>query len=187
MPNKLNLHDFVFITIMSTAIAISWWGYSFFYNLISPILKPFGLRGLIEGVWLLPGIFFGIIIRKRGSALLGSVIAAGIEGFISQWGFSALVSGFCQGLPVELVFIALSYNNWNKTTCALAGALSALGGYIITFFWYNYSSFGIKYNLINLGCGIISGAILGGLLARYIAFNLAKTGVLNQFAIARGA
>ncbi|MDD3267381.1 MAG: ECF transporter S component [Burkholderiales bacterium] len=186
MSNKLNLHDFVFIAIMSTAIAIAWWGYSFFYNIISPILKPFGLSGLIEGIWLISGIFFGIIIRKPGSAILGSMIAATIEGFISQWGLSALISGFFQGLPVELIFLAFSYNKWNKIICAIAGALSALCGYLVTFFWYNYSSFGIKYNLLNLGCGMLSGAILGGLLARYIALNLAKTGALNQFAIARG-
>lgn len=186
MSNKLNLHDFIFITIMSTAIAIAWWGYSFFYNIISPMLKPFGLSGIIEGVWLLSGIFFGIIIRKPGSALLGSMIAAGIEGFISQWGLSALVSGFCQGLPVELIFFAFSYKIWNKTICAIAGASSALCGYIVTFFWYNYSSFGIQYNLLNLSCSMLSGAVLGGLLARYIALNLANTGVLNQFAIARG-
>lgn len=186
MNNKLNLHDFIFIAIMATTLGIIWWGYSFIYNILSPFLKPFAISGLIEGIWQISGIFFAIIIRKPGSALLGAIIAAGVEGFISQWGISALVSGFFQGLPAELLFLALGYKNWNKLTCAIAGSLCALGGYIVTFFWYNYNSFGLKYNLINLSCGMISGAILGGLLARYIAIRLAKTGTLNQFAIARG-
>jgi ABC-type thiamin/hydroxymethylpyrimidine transport system permease subunit len=46
-----------------------------------------------------------------------------------------------------------------------------------------YSSFGLSFNLINLGCNIISGAILGGLFSRYLANRLAKAGVLNQFRI----
>lgn len=183
MTKNLTLSETVFLTVMATALGIAWWAYSFIYDIISPLLKTFGLSGLLEGVWQMGGIFFAYIIRKPGSAFLGAVIAAAVEGLISQWGFSALLSGVCQGLPVELLFLATSYKVWNRFNCALAGTLSALGGYIITYFWYGYGAFGLNFNLINLGCSLVSGALLGGLLARHLANRLAASGVLNQFQI----
>jgi energy-coupling factor transport system substrate-specific component len=183
MKVKLSLGENVFIAVMSAALGIAWWAYSFIYDFIAPFLKTVGLSGLLEGFWYMGGVFFGYIIRKPGSALLGEVIAATVEGLISQWGFSAVVSGVCQGLPVELLFFICRYKSWNKLTCALAGSLSALGGYTITYYWYDYSTFNLKFNLLNLGCNLISGAILGGLFSRFLANKLAKAGVLNQYRI----
>lgn len=184
MSNKLKLNEIVFIAIMASALGIAWWAYSFVYNLVSPFLKVFALSGLIEGFWQMSGVFFALIIRKRGSALLGAMIAAGVEGLISQWGISALVSGFCQGLPVELAFLAFGYRKFNLSICMLAGALSALGGYLVTYFWYGYNEFSLLFNILNLSSGMVSGALLGGVLSRYLALKLKDAGVLNQFAIA---
>lgn len=63
--------------------------------------------------------------------------------------------------------------------------LSALGGYIITYFWYGYGAFSFSFNLLNLSCNMLSGALLGGLFARYLANRLAASGVLNQFRISQ--
>lgn len=183
MKNQLKLNEIVFIAIMATAMGIAWWAYSLFYNLISPFTKSFGISGLFEGFWQMGGIFFAVIIRKPGSAIAGEMIAAGVEGLISQWGFSALVSGFCQGLPVELVFLLCRYKKFNYTTCAIAGALAAFGGYVVTYFWYDYSQFDLWFNLRNMSSGMLSGAILGGVFSLYLASKLAKAGVLNQFKI----
>lgn len=183
MSNKLKLNEIVFIAIMATAMGIVWWAYSFFYNIVSPYLKVFGLGGLLEGFWQMGGIFFAIIIRKTGSAVIGEVVAAGVEGLISQWGISALISGFCQGMPVEIVFLLCRYKKWDYFTCAIAGAMASLGGYVVTYFWYGYSEFTITFNITNLIAGMISGAILGGVFSRYLALKLANAGVLNQFAI----
>lgn len=183
--NQLKLSETVFIAIMATAMGIAWWMYSLIYDILSPILKTFGLSGLLEGFWHMGGIFFAYIIRKPGSALLGETIAATVEGMISQWGLSALFSGLAQGLPVELLFLATRYKIWNKFNCAVAGMLSALGGYIITYFWYGYGAFSLSFNLLNLSCNMLSGALLGGLFARYLANRLASSGVLNQFRISQ--
>lgn len=185
MRNQLTLGETVFIAILATAMGIAWWAYSLAYDILAPFLKTFGLSGLLEGFWQIGGIFFAVIIRKPGSALLGETIAATIEGMISQWGLSAVVSGICQGLPVELFFLMCRYKNFSRINCATAGILSALGGYIITYYWYGYSALSLKFNLLNLGCNLISGAILGGLFARYLAYRMANAGVLNQFRISQ--
>lgn len=170
---------------MSTAIGISWWAYSFAYNIISPPLKTIGISGLIEGFWQFAGIFFAYIIRKPGSALIGETLAATIEGLISQWGISAIFSGISQALPVELIFFICRYKVWNIFTLMLAGMASALGGYIISYYWYGYNHLSITFNEINLTCNLISGAVLGGLLARHMANLLLSSGTLNQFEISK--
>ena len=65
----------------------------------------------------------------------------------------------------------------------LSGALSGVGGFMINYYSYGYNLLRFKFNITNLICNIISGAILGGILAKYFADNLAKTGVLNQYRI----
>ena len=182
--NRLTLGETVFIAILSSALGIAWWAYSFFYDIVSPLLKTFGISGLLEGFWHMGGIFFAFIIRKPGSAVLGETIAAGVEGFISQWGFSAIVSGLCQGIPVEIVFLLCRYRVWNKYTCMLGGIASALGGYLVTYYWYGYNHFTLWFNILNLSCNLISGALLGGLFSWYLARQLAHSGVLNHYRIA---
>jgi energy-coupling factor transport system substrate-specific component len=162
---------------------VFWWAYSFLYDIISPPLKTFGLSGLIEGIWQFAGIFFAYIIRKPGSAILGETIAAIIEGTISQWGLSALVSGLAQGLPVELVFLLCRYKIWNYWTVALAGISAAIGGYIVSYYWDGYNHLSVIFNVINLSSSIVSSIVFGGILAKYCADKLARNGVLNQFSI----
>jgi energy-coupling factor transport system substrate-specific component len=182
---KLNLNEIIFIAILASALGVIWWAYSLIYDLISPLLRSIALSGLLEGVWQLGGILFIYIIRKPGSAILGELIASIVEGIISQWGISALASAICQGLPVELVFYLCRYRVWNNFSCGIAGAMAAIGGYLVTYYWYSYNMFSWKFNFINLSCNIVSGVVLGGLLARLIARRLLATGVLNQFAISK--
>lgn len=181
--NGLNLSEIIFICVLSTAIGVFWWAYSFLYDIISPPLKAFGLSGSLEGIWQFAGIFFAYIIRKPGSAILGETIAATVEGVISQWGLSAIVSGLAQGIPVEIIFLLFRYKVWNYWSVALAGVAAALGGYVVSYYWQGYNHLSLMFNIINLSSNIISSAILGGMLAKYTADKLAKNGVLNQFRI----
>lgn len=181
----LTLAEILFIAILGTAMGIAWWAYTFLYNFISPPLKVFGLSGLLSGFWYMGGIFFGYIIRKPGSALLGEVFAASIQGMISQWGLLSLAAGFAQGITVELLFLALNYRRFDKWTIMLAGMFAAVGGYILSYYYYGYNLFSLKFNVINLTCHLIAGALVGGLFTKFLADYLLKAGVLKQFKISR--
>ena len=183
LSNKLNLNEIIFICILSTAIGVFWWAYSLLYNIISPPLQIFGLSGLLTGFWQFAGVFFAYIIRKPSSAIFGETLAATIEGIISQWGVSAVVSGISQGLPVEIVFLLSRYKIKNYYLVALAGTCAALGGYLVSYYWYGYNHLSITFNIVNLSSSLISGAIFGGMFAKYSADKLVNNGVLNQFRI----
>ncbi len=184
---KLKINEMIFICVLSIAMGIFWWGYTFIYDILEPFLQPFGLKYVISGFWLMGAMFFGYIIRKPGSALLGELIPAFIQAFIARWGLTSLLWGLVQGLPVELFFLAFAYKRLSVGKMAIAGALSAFFSYFFDYFYYKYYLLEMQFNLIQLLGFILSGAILGGFLAKYTADRLRTTGVLNQFEITRNA
>ena len=182
---KLTISEIVFITVISAALGVFWWGYTFFYDLLKPFLKPIAAENLLGGIWLMGAIFFPFIIRKPGSAFLGELVAATVEGLIARWGISAVFYGLAQGVPVEIFFLLLKYKKWDTKTVAFAGAISALSSYTLTFFWYKYYTLALWYNIVQVITFIISGAILGGIFSKFLANALKQTGVLNQFEFVR--
>jgi energy-coupling factor transport system substrate-specific component len=181
--NNYTIAEIVFICVMSVVMALSWSAYTFLYNFIGPFLKLTGLNGLITGVWLMGGVFFPYIIRKPGSAIIGGTLAALIEGFISQWGISAIFYGFMQSLPAEFVFLFTKYEKFKYKTICLAGLFSGFFGSIITIFIYQYYKFGILYCIVYFLSSGISGIILGGILSKILADKMYQAGVLNQYKI----
>lgn len=185
--NKLKLNEIIFICVLSIALGIFWWAYTFIYDIVEPFLQPIGLKYAISGFWLMGAMFFGYIIRKPGSALIGEMLPAFIQAFIARWGLTSLLWGFVQGLPVEILFLLSRYKNLTPGKMAIAGALSAFCSYSFDYFYFKYYLLSAQFNVIQLLGFVLSGAILGGLMARSTAERLKKTGVLNQFAIVRNA
>ncbi len=181
----LNISEIVFITVLSAVMGVIWWFYTFFYDITAPLLKPFMLDNLLTGVWFMGAVFFPYIVRKPGAAILGELIAAVVQGFIARWGISSIAYGLVQGVPVELFFLILGYRRWNLPVLMIAGVISALGSYILSFFWYGYSQLTLQYNIVQIVSFAISGAVLAGVFSKYLADGLKKTGVLNQFKIIR--
>lgn len=182
---KLKINEIIFICVLSIALSVFWWGYTFIYEILKPLLQPFGLKYLISGFWLMGAMFFGYIIRKPGSALLGELLPAFIQAFITQWGLTSILWGLVQGLPVELFFLIFAYKRLSAGKMAVAGALAAYFSYFLDYFLSKYYLYDWQFNLIQLLGFILSGAILGGMLAKFTADRLRNTGVLNQFEIVR--
>lgn len=185
MNNKLNISDIVFIAIVGTMLGVIWWGYTFIYNILEPLTKIIAVNGLFTGVWLMGGVFFAYIIRKPYAGFFGEVIAATIQGFISQWGISSLIYGIVQGLACEIIFYFFKYKKWNIFVVSLSGLFSAFCSFILTYFLYQYYQLSITFQFLQFSCNMLSGIILGGILSKYIADKLVKTRVLNNFNIVK--
>lgn len=183
---KLTISELVFITILSVMMGVFWWAYTFVYDILSPFIRSFGLDGLLTGFWYMGGLFFPYIIRKPGCAILGEVIASVIEGVISHWGIvGTLVYGFLQGALPELLFLSCSYKRWSMKVMCLGGLLSGLVAGIASIYFYQYYKLGLTYSIIQIISPGISGMIFAGVFSKLLADKIAKTGVLNQFNIAR--
>lgn len=182
---NLKISEIVFIAVVSAAMGVFWWGYTFAYDLFKPILKPLAMENLLSGIWLMGAIFFPYIIRKPGSALLGELIAAFVQGFIARWGITSLIWGIAQALPVEIFFLILAYKHWKLKYLCIGAIISAISSFTLSFFWEKQYLLNWKFNLIQLVTFLISAVILAGFLSKWLADGLKKTGALNQFEIVK--
>lgn len=180
-----SLFEIVFIGVLSVAIGVSYWGWTFVYEITKPFLKLVGLNYLTSGFWLFIGIFIPLIIRRPGAAILASVIAAGVEGFITHWGIVALLWGLIQGLGAELVFFSTSYKKWTTPVLIMAGISSASLSYLLDFFYYDYQSLKSTLILTQYLSYIISAVVFAVLLSLIIIKRLTKIQILNRFLIAK--
>ena len=145
--NLLNLRDIIFITIGGLTLGIFWWGFTFIHPFFSSFLKPFGLEGLLTGLWYMGGIIFPYIIRKPGSALLGECIASITEGLITHWGLiPTLIFGFSQAILPEILFLLFKYKYFNWYIILFAGALAGFGGSICSIIYYARWNLGYTYS-----------------------------------------
>lgn len=144
-----------------------------------------GLGGLVAGMWFLGGPLGAYIIRKPGAAIFVEVIAATVSALIgNQWGISTLYSGLAQGLGTELVFLILAYKSYNLATVVISGLMAGVGAWTFELFTGNLAKT-FEFNVIYLISTALSGAVLAGLLAYFLAKALAATGALDRFAIGR--
>ena len=144
-----------------------------------------GLGGLVAGMWFLGGPLGAYIIRKPGAAIFVEVIAATVSALIgNQWGISTLYSGLAQGLGAELVFLILAYKSYNLVTVVISGLMAGVGAWTFELFTGNLAKT-FEFNVIYLISTALSGAVLAGLLAYFLAKELAATGALDRFAIGR--
>jgi energy-coupling factor transport system permease protein len=143
-------------------------------------------QGIIYGVWLLPGVLVGLIVRRPGAALFGGLVAAAVSALIgSQWGVDALLSGAVQGAGAELAFAIGLYRSWTLLFAMLGGALAGLGAAIHDVAVY-YRDFALDYQIVFSAAVILSGIVIGGIGSWLLLRALIAAGVLGEFAAARG-
>lgn len=144
-----------------------------------------GLSGLALGIWLIGGIFGGLIIRKPGAAIFVECVAAFVSMSVgNQWGIETMYSGLAQGAGAEIIFALFAYRRFTLPVAAYAGMGAAAGAWILEFFLGNIAK-SFSYNIIYLVCTQISGIVLAGIVGWIVVRVIASTGALDRFAVGR--
>ncbi|MGL4766618.1 MAG: ECF transporter S component [Formosimonas sp.] len=182
---SITLQEWVTCAVLAAALGVGYWAWTLVHDLAKPMLKPLGLKYLLSGLWILASIFLADLIRKPTIALFASIVAATVEGIITQWGLSAIISGLIQGLGAELIFLLFAYRNWSLGVLALAASVSALFSYTYDFYVKDYAQLSMSFNLIQVSAFVVSAIILAACLSRYLSHRLLKTGLIDVFLIAR--
>lgn len=183
---QLSAADLVLTGGLSVIIGIL---FTFWAAVVYPFATVFlGQIGasFFYGVWFLGGIIPAYIIRKPGVAFLGEFIAAHVELLTgSPYGPLLTYYGASQGLACELVFAAVRYRRWDLKTLMLAGAAPALPAFALDYYLYGYANLAVGLQ-VALGIAIlISGAVLGGALGKFLADVVARTGVVSTFPLGK--
>ncbi|MDQ2951812.1 MAG: ECF transporter S component [Chloroflexota bacterium] len=178
--------DIVVTAAIAVAFGVVFWAWNLVWSAATPAFAAVPpAQNSLYGVWLIPGVLAGLVVRKPGAALFAELVASSVSLIIgSQWGLDAAISGLFQGLGAELGFMIARYRVWNLGTALLAGALSAVGAWIHDMPLY-YPDTPLADQLIIGAFMVASAVIVAGLGSWLLVQALAQSGALAQFASGR--
>ena len=143
--------------------------------------------GVLVGVWLLPGVLGGLIIRRPGAALYTELVAATLSALLgNQWGFATVWYGFLEGLGAEVVFALLLFCRWGLGAALGAGAGAGVVVGLLDSFVY-YPAFSPGYKTLYVALTVVSGVVIAGAGAWALTRAVAATGALAPLASGRDA
>ena len=176
--------DIVVAAVLAVVFGVVFWQWGAYWAWVfTPPINP--LAYLVTGVWLIPGVLAGLIIRRPGAALLTEALAGAISALLgSVWGLDTVASGIAQGLGAELVFAATLYRSFGPVTAILAAAGSAVGEWLHdAYFYFSGTAFEVQltYGVFML----ISAVLIAGLGSWLLVRALIPTGVLADFPAGR--
>ena len=179
--------DIIVASIIAVAFGVIFWAWNLVWGAAEGAFAFFPpAQTLLYGVWLIPAVLAGLIIRKPGAALYTETVAAVISALLgSQWGALTIPQGLVQGLGAELAFAILLYRNWRLPAALLAGLLTGLSAALFDFFaWnggYDLWDYRIPYALLTM----VSATVIAGAGSWALTRALVPTGVLDRFAAGR--
>ncbi|MBO0869713.1 MAG: ECF transporter S component, partial [Micromonosporaceae bacterium] len=111
--------DIVVAAVIAVAFGVVFWAWNLLWQAVSPVPA----RALIYGVWLVPAVLAGLVIRKPGAAVFTETVAAIISALIGDvWGVTVIPQGLIEGLAAELAFAIVLYRVFTLPIAVLAGA-----------------------------------------------------------------
>jgi energy-coupling factor transport system substrate-specific component len=179
--------DAVVVAVIGVAFAVVFAVWNVLYSATAPAFTWFPpAQGVIYGVWMLPGVLAGLIIRKPGAAFSAEVIAAFVSVLLGggAWSWTIVLYGLVQGLAPEAVFALFRYRRFDVLTACLGGGLAGLGAAVMDVFGYYpdwSSSWKVAYTVVL----VASSALIAGLGGLALAKALTRKGVLAPFAAGR--
>jgi energy-coupling factor transport system substrate-specific component len=178
--------DLITAAMLAVALGVVFWGFdTFIYPVVSAATAGFPPLGEVSlGVWLIPAVVGGLVVRRPGAALFTELVAANVELFLgNKWGLAVLLSGLLQGLGVELVLAATRWRRFGAVTAVLGGVAAAVLE-IVGYEWWAYTpDYSTAWKAVYLLCGAVSGAVIAGLGGWGLVRYLARAGALNAFPV----
>jgi energy-coupling factor transport system substrate-specific component len=175
--------DIVVASVIAVAFGVVFWAWTLLYTGPAEAI-PLPGRAIMYGVWLVPAVLGGLIIRKPGAALYTETVAATVAiGLGSAWGWSIFFQGALQGLAAELAFAIFAYRAFGLVAAALAGILSGLAaGLFDIIVWYpakDYATTTMRIPYVAIT--VVSSLVIAGLGGYALTRALAQTGALDRF------
>lgn len=174
--------DIVVAAVIAVAFGVVFWAWNLVWAATDPIfsfMPP--SQYLLYGVWLVPAVLGGLVIRKPGAALFTEAVAASVSTLLgSQWGLDTLLSGLIQGAAAELVFGMTLYSAWNWGVATIAALATAVGAWLHDMVLY-YPEASFTAWLVFLVFMLMSAAAIAGVGSWLLMRALARAGALAAF------
>lgn len=175
------------MVVMGTVFGFLYWVLVQAWSGLAIAMGPAGdlAQHFLLGGWLLVAPIVVAIVRKAFAGVIAEVLASVVEVVFlgSPVGPVLIVSAAIQGAGSELPFALRRYRSYGWVTFAVSGLLGA--GLVFFYSAFRLGWYGQDLFTLRLVVQLISGVILGGLLAKVMVNALARTGVVDNFAIGR--
>jgi energy-coupling factor transport system substrate-specific component len=175
--------DIVVAAVLGVAFGVVFWAWGLLWNGPADAI-PLPGRAFMYGVWLIPAVVGGLIIRKPGAAFFTETVAALVSVALgTAWGWTLVLQGPIEALAGELAFALFAYRSFGVVAAGLAGALAGLAASVYDIIvWYpaaDYSTTGMRIPYVVIT--VISSVVIAGLGGYALTRALAQTGVLDRF------
>ena len=179
------LRDIVVAAVLATACGAIYLGWDLLYKFLPSSINPVAAAGF-NGLWWIAGGIVPYIIRRPGAALLAESIGGFVEFALgSPYGIQAFTIGIAQGIFIELGFMMGGYRRYTLPWMLWATALGGVGNYIYSYFYYGVKDYTVSVQIGYLVVTMVSGAILAGLLSKWVGDAVKRTGALRNFEITK--
>ncbi|QKS70428.1 ECF transporter S component [Paenalkalicoccus suaedae] len=190
MMKSWKLKEIVLMSILGVVFAVVYLLFFFAGQGLTSFLIPFGLGPfgyeVIFGIWFIVSIIAAYIIRKPGAAFWSELIAGTVQVLLgTPAGPMLIISAAIQGIGAELVFAATRYRVYNLYVLMMAGMSAALFSYVWGIFQSGLLAMEPWLIITTFIVRMISGALLAGLLGKFLSDQLANTGVLRGYALGK--
>jgi len=153
-------------------------------NLIS-ITKPFGFFGeqLFQGLFMVLVIVVCYLVKKPGAGIVTGFISGFVE-IIAGNPLGVIVIPFTilEGLGVDIAFGVFRYKRFDTLAFLLAGSMYFLTAPYSIYVFYNFLLLAPPIGLfLFIVSQAMSGCLVGGLIAKFIAKSLDKSGLTEKF------
>lgn len=185
--NRWRTVDIVVASVIAVAFGVVFWAWNYVWSATDGVFAFFPpAQTLLYGLWLLPAVLGGLVIRKPGAAIYTETLAALVSALLGQqWGATAIPQGLAQGIGAEMAFAVLRYRSWRLPAALLAGVLTGVSAALFDFVVWNSEyalwSYRVPYALIT----VLSAAVVAGVGGWALTRALAGTGALDRFPAGR--
>jgi energy-coupling factor transport system substrate-specific component len=179
--NRWRTVDIVVAAVIAVAFGVVFWAWNLLWQGPAEAI-PLPGRAVLYGMWLVPAVVGGLVIRKPGAAVFTEGLAALVSIALgTSWGWTLVIQGPLEGLAAELAFAMFAYRLFGLPVAALAAALAGATAAIYdVFVWYPGTAWG-SFRLPFIALTIASAVVIAGLGGWALTRALAQTGVLDRF------
>ncbi|WP_020573486.1 ECF transporter S component [Actinopolymorpha alba] len=178
--------DIIVAAVIAVAFGVVFAGWNALWGATGPAFAAFPpAQAFMYGMWLVPGVLGGLLIRKPGAALFTELVAATVSAFFGATSpLSIILYGLLEGLGAEVVFAAFRYRRWRLPTALAAGMVAGLVPAVLdnVIYWYDWA---LTWMIVYGGLVVASSIAMAGVGSYALVRALAQTGVLAPFASGR--
>jgi energy-coupling factor transport system substrate-specific component len=168
--------DIMVTAIISIALGVLYIPLAYILGLLYAIPLAYSLT---VGISFWPIIMVAYLIRKPGVAIFSAMVTSLVQVPFTPFGIVILVTGLLIGLPTEATLLSGRYKNFKLWYLMLTGAITGLVNAMLLYISMGFGNISPLLQIVYLSVYVISGAVLGGMLAKVIGDLVIRTGIIT--------